>query len=54
MMKITGLDVKPGTYHVAMTMERMMMMMIHLMIMTENADESVIRDITAATVWLQY
>jgi hypothetical protein len=44
--------VKPGTYHVAMTMEKMPMILTLTMI--ENVDEVMILDITAVTGWQSY
>ena len=44
-----GLDVKPEIYLVAMMMEKMMTM---IRTMIENAEESMIQDITAVTHWM--
>ena len=52
LLKTIGLDVKPGTCHVAMMMEKTMMILILTMI--ENVDELMTLDITAVTGWRSY
>ena len=47
----TGLDVKPEIYHVAMTMEKMITIVQAII---ENAEESMMQDITAVTHWHSY